>query len=128
MADTITEAAVDHEAHDDHPTPRKYVHIALLLAVITAAEVATYPLEDSLDNGVLIASLMIMMVVKFGIVAAYFMHLKFDTKMFSTLLVFGLVLAAAVYFATLSAFEFWVDGDGKEAPTFTQVTSAPPLN
>jgi cytochrome c oxidase subunit 4 len=127
MADTITEAPVEHDAHE-HPNNRKYVNIALILAVITAAEVATYPLADSLENSVLIAALLGMMVVKFAIVAGYFMHLKFDTKMFTTLFVFGILLAIAVYVAVLSAFQFFVNGSGKEAPTFTQVTSAPPLN
>ncbi|MCP5025745.1 MAG: cytochrome C oxidase subunit IV family protein [Actinomycetia bacterium] len=128
MADTITEADVEREVHDEHPTNGGYVKIALFLAVLTGLEVLTYPLADNLNNSVLITSLLIMMTIKFAIVAGYFMHLKFDSKIFSTLFVFGIILALAVYVATLSAFRFFTDGDGKEAPVITQVTSAPPLN
>ncbi|MEL7210762.1 MAG: cytochrome C oxidase subunit IV family protein [Actinomycetota bacterium] len=48
-----------------------------------------------------------MMVVKFILVAMFFMHLRFDHKLFSWVFVAGLVLAAAVYAATLLAFEFF---------------------
>ena len=56
-----------------------------------------------------IATLMVMMVVKFYLVATYFMHLKFDTPIFSRMFVGGLVLAVGVYSPDrwLSAFEFW---------------------
>ena len=39
------------------------------------------------------------MVVKFQIVCSYFMHLKFDSKVFSYLFVTGLILAMAVFAA-----------------------------
>jgi cytochrome c oxidase subunit 4 len=103
------------EAHDpadhdvdthDHPGDRKYVEIAIILAILTALEVATYFFEEELGDA-LIPILMVMMVVKFFLVAAWFMHLKFDSRLFSRLFVAGLVLASAVYIAMLAAFEFW---------------------
>ena len=95
-----------HTQHE-HPSDAKYVQIALLLAVITAAEVATY----FVDIGpLLIPALMVMMVVKFFYVAAWFMHLKFDSIVFTRFFVTGLILATAVYCIALTAFEFWSNG------------------
>lgn len=109
-AETVEPAeAHDTDAHDDahdHPGDRKYVEIAIILAVLTALEVATYFFEEELGDA-LIPILMVMMVVKFFLVAAWFMHLKFDSRLFSRLFVAGLVLASAVYIAMLAAFEFW---------------------
>lgn len=112
-------AHVDHDGMDhdhDHPSDRSYVMIALGLAVLTAVEVLLFVLEDWIDENLGIAwvkiALVLLMVVKFWIVGAYFMHLKFDNKILTQLFMFGLILAVAVYFIMLSAFEFsfWNDG------------------
>ena len=106
------EAAAHHdEAHDDghtHPSDWAYVKIAIVLAVITALEVFTY-FETVLDWGVaLVPSLIFMMIVKFYLVATWFMHLRFDSKLFGRMFTAGLVLAVGVYLVTLTVFEFWV--------------------
>ena len=56
--------------------------------------------------------LIFLMVVKFWIVGAFFMHLKFDNPILTQLFVAGLVLAVVVYFIMMSTFEFnfWNDG------------------
>ncbi|HSL56844.1 MAG TPA: cytochrome C oxidase subunit IV family protein [Acidimicrobiales bacterium] len=97
------------EAHDvhDHPTDGKYIKIAILLAVLTAAEVATYPAEEALGSA-LVPILLVLMVIKFWYVAAFFMHLKFDSRMFSWVFVAGIVTAVAVYMVALATFEFFV--------------------
>ena len=82
-----------------------YIKIALILAAITALEVSTY----YVDFGPLfMPALMIMMVVKFVMVVSYFMHLKFDNKIFSFLFYVGLALALFVYIAALATFKFFV--------------------
>ena len=100
-----------HERGDvhthEHPSDKKYVEIALILGLITAAEVATYFVDI---GDALIPTLMVMMVAKFFMVGAWFMHLKFDFRLYTRMFVAGLVLAVAVYIAMLTAFEFWVDG------------------
>ncbi len=114
---TATEAASEEihpsdEAHDDHDhglSDFGYIKVALLLAVLTAAEVLIYfappgPLEVPL--------LLILMVVKFQIVVAYFMHLRFDNKLFTWMFVGGLVLAIAVYAAMGTSMLFWTDPAG----------------
>ena len=122
MAVTETEEVEhdDHHGHDEHdehgPSDRSYVMIALVLAVLTAIEVALFIFEDqiadSLGVGSIKIALIALMVIKFWIVGSYFMHLKFDNPILTQLFVSGLVLAVVVYFIMLSAFEFnfWNDG------------------
>jgi cytochrome c oxidase subunit 4 len=75
--------------------------------VITALEVGTYFVEDA-STTFLVASLFPMMTIKFAVVCAYFMHLKFDNPLFRRLFIFGLVLAVVVYCGImLTAMEFW---------------------
>jgi cytochrome c oxidase subunit IV len=100
------EAHADHDGGHEHPSDAKYIKIALLLAVLTAAEIATYPAEEFL-GATLVPILMVLMVVKFWYVAAFFMHLKFDTRMFSWVFVAGIVFAVGVYVVTLLTFHYW---------------------
>ncbi|NBO33844.1 MAG: hypothetical protein EBV02_05680 [Actinobacteria bacterium] len=74
-----THGATEHAEHG--MSTRGYISIALILAAITALEVSTY----YVDFGPLfLPALLIMMAVKFVIVVSYFMHLKFDNKLFSS--------------------------------------------
>jgi cytochrome c oxidase subunit 4 len=92
------------ETGDHHPSDWLYVQIAILLALITAAEVSTYVVDFGDFH---LPALLVMMVVKFAIVVMFFMHLRFDHKLFSWVFVAGLALAVAVYCATLTTFEYW---------------------
>ena len=85
-----------------HPTPMRYTGIALILAVITAFEVAIIYI-DAL-RGPLIPILVVLSATKFALVAMFFMHLKFDSRLFSTLFVSGLILAAAMIIVLLLLF------------------------
>jgi cytochrome c oxidase subunit 4 len=99
--DTLT---VDTDDHEHGATDKQYILIALILATITAAEVAA----SYMDLGaIFIPLLLIMMVAKFFIVVSYFMHLKFDHKLFSWVFYAGLFLAMGVYIGALSTFHFW---------------------
>ena len=105
--DTDTQPDVTSKSQH-HPTDADYVKIAVILAVITAAEVGTYFWEGASTLG-LVLVLFPMMIAKFVIVIAYFMHLKYDNPMFKRVFVFGLILATIVYMVVLFAFEFWDD-------------------
>ena len=52
-------------------------------------------------------ALLILMVVKFFIVVSYFMHLKFDNKLFSCLFYTGLSWRSFVYCVALATFHFF---------------------
>jgi len=107
-------AAAGASAHEEtvmgvgraHPSDRTYVGIGLLLALITAAEIVTFYFEDNLGS-ILVPVLLVMMVVKFVTIAGYFMHLRFDTNLFTRLFVAGVVLAIFVYLVVLTTFEFF---------------------
>ena len=94
---------VDHaEEHLDHPTEAQYWLIALLLGVLTAAEIATPEFLDGWPSTILLYALM---AVKFYIVVAFFMHLRFDKPLFRNFFVIGLVGAVAMYLVVLLTFQ-----------------------
>lgn len=104
MTTETTHQAADPAAEHGMST-RGYVNVALILAAITALEVSTY----YVDFGPLfLPSLLVMMVVKFVIVVSYFMHLKFDNKIFTWLFYSGLFLAVGVYVGALATFHFFL--------------------
>jgi len=94
----------EYDAHTDHKPDSYYVKIALALALITGLEVAV----SYMDIGALfLPVLLILMAIKFVSVVSVFMHLKFDNKIFSWCFYAGLILALAVYIATLATFQFF---------------------
>jgi len=105
---TTTENVETHEDHPDHPTDAKYIRVAIVLGIVTALEVATYFVD--IPGVLLVTMLMVMMVFKFFYVAAWFMHLRFDSPLFTKFFVTGLVLATIVYGILLTVFEFWTKG------------------
>ena len=95
MSDSIDAHVVDPHMKD-HPTPRKYVTVAIILAIVTAIEVAVYYIT-ALGAMLLVSILALMAFIKFVLVAAYFMHLRFDSRIFRRLFITGLVLAFFVF-------------------------------
>ena len=88
--------------HTGHPTPMTYFKVAMTLSVITAIEVAIFYVED-LGKGI-IPILAVLSIGKFAMVAMYYMHLKYDSRLFTSFFVAGLILAVAVVFAVLFLF------------------------
>jgi len=82
---------------DSHPTPFKYVMIFLILVVVTAVEVATSYLEGDISNALIVALLLFWALVKFVLVAMYYMHLKTDQPMFKRFFILGAVAACVLY-------------------------------
>ena len=98
--ETSTEAV-----HTGHPSAGQYFMIAIILCVITAIEVGIFYLEGL--GHWMIPILTILSIGKFALVAMYYMHLKFDNKLFTTLFVVGLVLAGFVVSVLLFLFSAW---------------------
>jgi cytochrome c oxidase subunit IV len=96
--DPVAPPSVEHA----HPGPRTYIAVAVWLALATAAEVALYYVD--MPDGLFIGLLMFFMIVKFTTVVAYFMHLKYDARIFRRLMVTGIALAIAVYMIVLTTF------------------------
>ncbi len=81
--------------HHWHPGVTEYVQIAIILAVLTAIEVALY--FAPVIRGVVVPALLFLTVVKFVLVVAWFMHLRFDHRLFRRVFMVGLSLALAVF-------------------------------
>jgi cytochrome c oxidase subunit 4 len=88
--------------HRPHPKPRDYWKIALLLAVITAAEVSVTYL-DALD-GVIAPLLIAMAVAKFWLVVAFFMHLRFEAPIYRNLFLIGVIATPILFGVVLFTF------------------------
>ncbi len=96
-------AAAEAEAvavEGGHPSPEQYIAVGLILAVITAVEVGFYYVD--LAQGALVGILLVLSGLKFVLVGLWFMHLRFDSRIFSTLFTGGLVLAVALFIVVLA--------------------------
>lgn len=89
----------EHDTHAGHPTEAQYVKIALFLAVVTGIEVGLF--YTSFSEVATNVTLLVLAGVKFVVVAAYFMHLKFDNPIVRRLFITGFVLACFCYIAYL---------------------------
>jgi cytochrome c oxidase subunit 4 len=99
---------LDYEpiSYDDHNVSDWfYVKIAAFLAVITGIEVAI----SYIDIGPIFLPLLLgLMTLKFFMVVLFFMHIRYDAKIFGRLFYLGLGLAVFVYSAMLLTFHFFV--------------------
>jgi len=91
------------DEHGNHPTPRQYVLIAVVLVVITSVEIATSYLNTGHTNLVIVA-LFLMAAIKFFLVAAWYMHMKTDQPFFRRIFVTGLIGAGVVYGVVMFVF------------------------
>jgi cytochrome c oxidase subunit IV len=85
------------ESH--HPGAAQYVQIAVVLVVITLIELGVYYIEAL--RPVLAPVLIVAAAAKFTLVVAFYMHLRFDSKVYRNLFLFGMVVAASIMVALL---------------------------
>lgn len=85
-----------------HPMPATYVGVAAILAIVTAIEIALF-YAKGVSSVTITVSLLVLMVIKFTLVALWFMHLRFDRPIFRRLFVGGILLALSVYAIVLAA-------------------------
>ena len=86
------------------PTTAQYWKIAALLAVLTAIEVAIYYIHLELDLGNLnTVTLLMLAALKFVIVVAFYMHLRYEKSTLSRFFTGGFILATCLYTVVLTA-------------------------
>ena len=85
-----------------HPKAREYILVAGILTVLTFIEVMVYYIPSL--KFMLVPVLLTLSAVKFAIVAAFYMHLKFDHKLFSALFVVPMIIAICVILALMGLF------------------------
>jgi cytochrome c oxidase subunit 4 len=91
-------------AERHHPTPVQYWKIAVLLGVLTAIEVGLYYVNREYDFGAVnTISLLILAILKFVIVVAFYMHLRYEKSTLSRFFTGGFILAASLYTVVLAA-------------------------
>ena len=86
-----------------HASVKTYIQVALVLAIITAVEVATLYVPG-IPNGLLVASLLVMSVIKFVLVVGFFMHLKYDGGIMRAMFIGPLVLSILIILAIMALF------------------------
>jgi cytochrome c oxidase subunit IV len=92
--------------HGDHahPTAGLYAKVGLILFVLTALEVGLYEVTYGGHAGpsaraimpFFVPLLLLLSAAKFALVAMFYMHLKQDSKLFSGVFVFPLIIATVV--------------------------------
>ena len=99
-----------------HPTASLYFKVGLVLFVLTALEVGLYEITYGGHAGssaeaikpFFVPLLLLLSAAKFALVAMFYMHLKQDSKLFSGVFVFPLMIATFVIVAlmALQAYHF----------------------
>ena len=90
-------ADVEHESEHTHPGVGQYVEIGVILAVMTLLEVLIFEFMDSIGTAIGVPALVVLTVLKFVLVVMWFMHLRFDHKMFRRFFYVGVLLSLLVY-------------------------------
>lgn len=84
-----------------HPTPRQYVAIAAILVVLTALEVSLFYLDI---GGINTFALLILMLLKFTLVVAFYMHLRYESGFLRRLFAAGIAVAGTVYLIVILTY------------------------
>ena len=92
-----------HDAHA-HPTWKQYKWVALILTLITVVEVWIYYIPSYVASKLFVPSLLIMSAVKFAIVVLFYMHLKYDARLFRALFTGPLIIAVVTIISLLFLF------------------------
>ena len=105
MADHGHAHAAGHAADHHHgPTTRVYLIVAFLLTVITAVEVGIYYWPALKNSSAFVPILLVLSTIKFFTVVGFYMHLKYDHKLFRALFTGPLTIAIATMIVLLFLF------------------------
>lgn len=103
MTQTTDASEQESEQAHSHPSPGDYVMIAVILAVLTAFEVGLYMAgQAGTPPFATVPALIFLTILKFALVAMWFMHLRFDRRIYSRVFVGGLILALVIYAVVLA--------------------------
>ena len=103
----VGESSAGHTPHPGekpHPTWKQYKWVALILTVITIVEVWIYYIPSFVASRLFVPALLIMSAVKFAIVVMFYMHLRYDHKLFRVLFTGPLMIAIISVIALMFLF------------------------
>ncbi|HZP40522.1 MAG TPA: cytochrome C oxidase subunit IV family protein [Candidatus Binatia bacterium] len=96
---------MNESSEQEHEAPTRaltYVVVAAILTVLTAMEVLVYNIRAL--QPVLVPVLLVLMLAKFALVAMFYMHLKFDDWLYTSIFVTLVFFAGAVAFSLVLLF------------------------
>ncbi len=92
-------------AEHAHPTGNLYLRVAIILTLITIGEVWAYYIPALVASPLFNPSLIALSAVKFAIVVLFYMHLKYDHRLFRALFTGPLIIAMGTIMALLFLFQ-----------------------
>jgi cytochrome c oxidase subunit IV len=94
MSSETREIMHDQHSHPVHGT-KTYWTIGVILFFVTALEILAYYMEESLGP-MAVPVILALSAAKFALVVMFFMHLKYDSKVFTGIFLFPFALATLV--------------------------------
>lgn len=94
MSSQTREIVHDQHTHPTHST-RTYWLIAGVLTVLTVGEIGLFYLENTL-GGLAPPLILVLSAAKFILVVMFYMHLKYDSRVFSGVFLFPFALGSLV--------------------------------
>jgi len=99
--------AAAHATGEGHATVQTYIKVAVVLGILTAIEIGALYVPG-IPSHALVALLLVFSVIKFGLVVAFFMHLRYDNKLLTALFVGPLVIAMVIILAIMALFGAYI--------------------
>ena len=98
---------MSHPGHKDsgHGSVGTYLAIAAILGIVTVVEVGVFYVPAF--KPVLAPVLLVLSAFKFALVVMFYMHLKYDHKLFAAVFLLPLMIATGVMIALLFLFGFF---------------------
>ena len=98
-------APAEHQhAHDHHPGWKTYVIVGIILTAITALEVSAYYIPAWENSKIYVPSMLFLSAIKFVIVVMFYMHLKYDHRIFRALFTGPFIVAAGTLLGLMFLF------------------------
>src|SRR3954469_11689266 len=100
-------ANVDHAAmgiEKEHPTWSTYWKVAVILTLVTVVEVWIYYIPSFVASKMFVPALLIMSAFKFAVVVLFYMHLRYDHRLFRVLFTGPLIIAISTLLGLMLLF------------------------
>ncbi len=100
----MTDHGHAHATESHGPKTSTYLIVAAILTIITVVEVAIYYVPSIKSSAIFVPVLLALSTVKFFTVVAFYMHLKYDHKLFRGLFVGPFFIALGTIIALIFLF------------------------
>ena len=104
MAAQHSDHAHGDAAHAHHPTAKTYLIVGFFLTLITVLEVWAYYIPSFVAGRGFVPTLLALSALKFAIVVMFYMHLKYDHRLFRVLFTGPLLIASLTLLALMFLF------------------------